>query len=159
GFGTADRWAMLSALSHDPLQRDVFNALCLGGTLVVPHADTIAPHRLAQWLSTRAVTAANLTPAMARLLAEGAASGLAALRNVFLVGDALAWADVARLQAFAPRARVTNLYGATETQRALGYFECGVRPEGQTPSSERALPATGGVRSSDLTPSSAQPIV
>jgi len=27
------------------------------------------------------------------------------------------------------RARVTNLYGATETQRALGYFECGVGGE------------------------------
>jgi amino acid adenylation domain-containing protein len=140
GFGEGDRWAMLSALGHDPLQRDLFNALCLGGTLVVPHVDTFSPRRLAQWLSARGVTAANLTPALARLLAEDTPASLDALRHVFLVGDALAWSDVARLQSVAPNTRVVNLYGATETQRALGYFEC-----------------APGVRSSDLTPYSNPP--
>jgi acyl-coenzyme A synthetase/AMP-(fatty) acid ligase/aryl carrier-like protein len=123
GLGPDDTHSMLSALTHDPLQRDMFNALCLGGRLAVPHPDSIGPRRLALWLAESGVTIANLTPATARLACEDAATTLPALRHVFLVGDALARQDVERLHALAPHACVTNLYGATETQRALAFLE------------------------------------
>ena len=47
---------------------------------------------------------------------------LASLRWAFLVGEALHGEDVERLQTLAPRALAVNLYGATETQRAVGWY-------------------------------------
>ena len=120
-LGPGDRFAMLSALSHDPLQRDIFTALCLGGELAIPDPDAIAPRRLARWAADAGVTVANLTPALARWLCEAPAGALPALRHVFLVGDVLTHQDVHRLHELAPAVCVTNLYGTTETQRALSW--------------------------------------
>jgi acyl carrier protein len=63
---------------------------------------------------------------MAQLLTEPAAGGtpsaaLPALRYVLLVGDVLTRLDVERIGKLAPRATCVNLYGSTETQRAVGY--------------------------------------
>ncbi len=41
-LGEADRFSMLSALSHDPLQRDIFTALWVGGTLCIPDPEQMA---------------------------------------------------------------------------------------------------------------------
>jgi len=40
-LGPSDRFAMMSALAHDPLHRDVFLALQLGATIVIPDPDTL----------------------------------------------------------------------------------------------------------------------
>ncbi|HYG61368.1 MAG TPA: condensation domain-containing protein, partial [Thermoanaerobaculia bacterium] len=45
------------------------------------------------------------------------------LRRAFFVGDALTRRDVERLRALAPRVACVNLYGSTETQRAVAYHE------------------------------------
>jgi|GEM_PF-1965822 len=47
---------------------------------------------------------------------------LPALRWAFLVGEALRGEDVERLARLAPAALAVNLYGATETQRAVGWY-------------------------------------
>ncbi|MEM8964756.1 MAG: condensation domain-containing protein, partial [Acidobacteriota bacterium] len=66
-----DRVSMLSGLAHDPLQRDLFTALGLGGTIVVPDPTQIVqPGYLAQWMAEKRVSVAHLTPAMGQLLAE-----------------------------------------------------------------------------------------
>ncbi|HVT56893.1 MAG TPA: non-ribosomal peptide synthase/polyketide synthase, partial [Thermoanaerobaculia bacterium] len=121
-----DRWSLLSGLAHDPLQRDIFTPLQLGATLCIPDPrDIFAAGRLAEWMRRSALTVANLTPAMAQLLTEAPPGGLPSevpsLRYAFLVGDLLTWNDVSRLRRMAPGVTCVNLYGATETQRAIGY--------------------------------------
>ncbi|MES2295470.1 MAG: amino acid adenylation domain-containing protein [Pseudomonadota bacterium] len=119
-----DRFAMLSGLAHDPLQRDIFTTLCLGATLCIPHPECIAPLRLAQWLAAHQVSVAHLTPAMAQVLSEAPPGlSLPALERVFLVGDVLTRRDVQRLQSLAPAAKVVNYYGSTETQRAVSFYD------------------------------------
>ncbi|HEX6902548.1 MAG TPA: condensation domain-containing protein, partial [Thermoanaerobaculia bacterium] len=51
GLSERDRFSLLSGLSHDPLQRDIFTALYLGATICVPAPDDIAPARLAAWMA------------------------------------------------------------------------------------------------------------
>ncbi|HEV7509096.1 MAG TPA: amino acid adenylation domain-containing protein [Thermoanaerobaculia bacterium] len=128
GLGEAERHTMLSGLAHDPLQRDLFTSLGLGGTLCIPGPDDIGtPGRLAAWMARREITFTNLTPAMATVLTEAPGGGAAlatipTLRWAMLVGDVLTRLDVDRLRRVAPSAAVVNLYGATETVRALGYY-------------------------------------
>jgi len=60
---------------------------------------------------------------MGQLLTHGRAADvtLPALRYAFFVGDVLRTSDVDRMRRLAPNVRCINLYGATETQQALGY--------------------------------------
>src|SRR6185503_5842085 len=124
GITEAERFSMLSGLSHDPLQRDVFTPLQLGATICIPdQEDIVSPGRLGEWLRRAEVTVADLTPAMGRLAAEPLPEEetgcvLPTLRYAFFVGDALTKTDVARLRKRAPLMTCVNLYGATETQRA-----------------------------------------
>ncbi|MBA2672060.1 non-ribosomal peptide synthetase [Ramlibacter sp.] len=144
GFTQDERFSMLSGLAHDPLQRDIFTPLCLGGCVCIPHPETIAPHRLGPWMREQAITVANLTPAMGQILAQGAQDqALPALRHIFLVGDVLTRRDVQRLQALAPSAQVVSNYGATETQRAVGCYE--LRHEAPHDAAREIIPLGRGV--------------
>lgn len=116
---------MLSGLAHDPLQRDIFTALWVGGTICIPDAEQFfTPGWLAEWMSEQGITFAHLTPPMARLITETARIGcrMEHLRYAFFVGDKLTRNDVANLKEIAPRVIAINSYGATETQRAVGYY-------------------------------------
>jgi amino acid adenylation domain-containing protein len=131
GLDGNDRHGMLSALSHDPLQRDLLTPLWFGAELVVPDPEGLQiPGYLAGWVKREGLTILNLTPAMMELLLESAQSTDAAeirelpdLRRAFVVGDQLRKTDVERLYRLAPSLVCLNLYGATETQRAVSYFE------------------------------------
>jgi amino acid adenylation domain-containing protein len=131
GLDGADRYSMLSGLAHDPLQRDIFTALCLGGTICIPTAEEIAtPGRLAAWMARSAVTVAHLTPAMGQILTEPPGGGaepasIPSLRWALLVGDVLTRLDVERIRRLAPGVTCVNLYGSTETQRAVGHHVAG----------------------------------
>jgi amino acid adenylation domain-containing protein len=123
GLGKDDRFAMLAGLSHDPLLRDVFAPLFVEGTLFVPAAGSMAePGWLAEWMRSRRVTVAHLTPAMAQLLC-GAKPGvrLDDLRYAFFGGDVLDARAVRELRRVAPNVTCVNFYGATETPQAMGY--------------------------------------
>jgi amino acid adenylation domain-containing protein len=122
GLGADDRISLLSGLSHDPLQRDIFTPLSLGGTVCVPAVDDIVAGLLAAWMQRQGITVAHLTPAMGQLLTEGAAGiSITSLRWVLLVGDVLTRLDVDRLRRLAPQVTCVNLYGSTETQRAVAH--------------------------------------
>ena len=144
GFGTEDRFSLLSGLSHDPLHRDVFTPLQTGGSIAVPDPEQIgSPGYLAAWMRDERVTVANLTPAMGQLLAEGGGVGsLPALRLAFVVGDILTRRDVLRLQELAPELVCVNHYGSTETQRAVGYY---VVPPRETVGVPEVLPLGHGI--------------
>lgn len=64
----------------------------------------------------------TLTPAMGQLLSANATRQIPTLRNAFFVGDILTKRDCARLQSLAGNVRIINMFGTTETQRAVSYF-------------------------------------
>lgn len=117
-----DRFTMLSGISHDPIQRDIFTPLFLGAQLYVPSTDDIQHEKLAEWMKKYKTTVTHLTPAMGQILVGGAITQFPDLKNAFFVGDILIKRDVRRLQDLAPNARVINMFGTTETQRAVSYF-------------------------------------
>ncbi|MFD8978360.1 amino acid adenylation domain-containing protein [Streptomyces sp. NPDC059564] len=120
-----DRYSMLSGISHDPLHREVFTPLVTGATICVPdRLDVETPGRLAQWFRTAQVSVSHLTPPMARLFDQlSVAPGtLPLLERVFFLGDTLTSRDVRAITRMAGSATCVNLYGSTETQRAVGYY-------------------------------------
>ncbi|UZJ52385.1 hypothetical protein CBS101457_001705 [Exobasidium rhododendri] len=123
-LGAKSRFTMLSGIAHDPIQRDIFTPLFLGAELHIPTADDIGtPGRLAEWMAATKATVTHLTPAMGQLLSAQAVAQIPTLKNSFFVGDVLTKRDCTRLQALAPNVRIINMYGTTETQRAVSYFE------------------------------------
>ena len=116
-----DRFSMLSGLSHDPLQRDIFTPLWVGAALYIPAPDFVGnSRRFAEWMAENAITFAHMTPPMNAILTETAVS-LPALRYTFFVGDKVTKDDVNRLRQLAPQVSCINSYGSTETQRAVAY--------------------------------------
>ncbi|EPS97414.1 hypothetical protein FOMPIDRAFT_1166520 [Fomitopsis schrenkii] len=123
GLGEDSKFTMLSGIAHDPIQRDMFTPLFFGARLYVPTADDIGtPGRLAEWMADNEVTVTHLTPAMGQLLSAQATRQIPSLRNAFFVGDILTKRDCLRLQSLATNVRIVNMYGTTETQRAVSYF-------------------------------------
>ena len=119
-----DRFAMLSGLAYSHLHRDVFTALSLGATLYIPNpSEARSPEHLAEWLGRNAITVLHLTPALGQLLLTSGDARLPSVRRVFFGGDILTREMVASVRRLAPNATVGSFYGATETQRAVGYFE------------------------------------
>ncbi len=119
-----DRFAMLSGLAYSHLHRDVFTALSLGATLYIPNpSEARSPEQLAHWLERKAITVLHLTPALGQLLLTSGEARLPSVRRLFFGGDVLTAELVASVRQLAPNAIVGSFYGATETQRAVGYFE------------------------------------
>ncbi|KAH8926506.1 large subunit of L-aminoadipate-semialdehyde dehydrogenase, partial [Atractiella rhizophila] len=122
-MGENERFTMLSGIAHDPIQRDMFTPLFLGASLWIPTAEDIGtPGRLAQWMADKEVTVTHLTPAMGQLLSAQAKTQIPSLRNAFFVGDILTKRDCTRLQQLASNCQIINMFGTTETQRAVSYF-------------------------------------
>ena len=120
---SADRFALLGGLAHDPLLRDAFTPLVLGATLSVPPQEMLRePGALAAWLDAERVTVLHLTPQLARLLA-GTGTALPQVRLALLGGDQLADVDIAPLRALLPHARLVNCYGTTETPQVQSWHE------------------------------------
>ena len=114
---------MLSGIAHDPIQRDIFTPLFLGAQLIVPPAEDITFDRLARWASDNEVTVTHLTPAMGQILLGSIEPKVPSLHAAFFVGDILLKRDCRRLQDLAPNVRIKNMYGTTETQRAVSFYE------------------------------------
>lgn len=104
-------------------QRDIFTPLFLGAQIVVPPRDMIAHELLAEWMRENKVTVTHLTPAMGQILVGGASAQMPSLHHAFFVGDLLTKKDCRKLQDLASNVNIINLYGTTETQRAVSFFE------------------------------------
>ncbi|KIW44701.1 L-aminoadipate-semialdehyde dehydrogenase [Exophiala oligosperma] len=118
-----DKFTMLSGIAHDPIQRDMFTPLFLGAQLLVPSKNDIQNERLAEWMQKYGATVTHLTPAMGQILVGGATAHFDKLHHAFFVGDILIKRDCRSLQDLAPNVRIVNMYGTTETQRAVSYYE------------------------------------
>ncbi|OUM63426.1 hypothetical protein PIROE2DRAFT_20668 [Piromyces sp. E2] len=124
GLSEKDKFTLLSGIAHDPIQRDIFTPIFLGAQLLVPTAEDIGtPGRLAEWMSKNEITVTHLTPAMGQLLSANAVALIPSLRNAFFVGDVLTKRDIKRLQNLAKNTTIINMYGTTETQRAVSYLK------------------------------------
>jgi L-aminoadipate-semialdehyde dehydrogenase len=89
----------------------------------VPSRDDIQNERLAEWMKEHGATVTHLTPAMGQILVGGASAVFDKLHHAFFVGDILIKRDCRALQDLAPNVCIVNMYGTTETQRAVSYFE------------------------------------
>jgi len=119
-----DRFCLLSGLAYNHLHRDVFTPLVLGATLYVPPGEIVRdPVRLTEWLRENSISVLHLTPALGQLLLTAGTQPLPAVRRVFFGGDVLTRGEVARIRELASNATIGSFYGATETQRAVGYYE------------------------------------
>lgn len=108
---------------YTQLRKLVFTPLFFGASLYVPTAEDIGtPGRLAEWMADNEVTVTHLTPAMGQLLSAQATRQIPTLRSAFFVGDVLTKRDCLRLQSLATNVNIVNMYGTTETQRAVSYF-------------------------------------
>lgn len=117
------KFTMLSGIAHDPIQRDIFTPFFLGAQLCIPTEASIGtPGQLAVWMAKHEITVTHLTPAMGQLLAANADTLIPKLEHSFFVGDILTKRDVQRLQHLAPNCNIVNMYGTTETQRAVSHF-------------------------------------
>jgi amino acid adenylation domain-containing protein len=120
----SDRFSLLSGLGYNHLHRDVFTAVSLGATVYVPTPQVLAsPDRLTEWLLENEITILHLTPALGQLLQTSYGRTFPSVHNISFGGDVLTKGDVARIREIAPNAKIGNRYGATETQRAIGYFK------------------------------------
>ncbi|KAL8762296.1 MAG: hypothetical protein Q9184_001665 [Pyrenodesmia sp. 2 TL-2023] len=122
-LSSSDRFTMLSGIAHDPIQRDMFTPLFLGAQLLVPSREDIQHELLAEWMRREGATVTHLTPAMGQILVGGASTFFPSLHHAFFVGDILIKRDCRRLQELAPNVNIVNMFGTTETQRAVSYFE------------------------------------
>jgi acyl-coenzyme A synthetase/AMP-(fatty) acid ligase len=120
-----DRFSLLSGLTHDPLQRDRFSSLCLGATLVIPAAEVFGSMQLGAWMDAQQITVTHITPAMTQVLCSDENAKLDSLRFASLTGERLRHDTAWLLQNRNAQLRITNSYGATETQRAATYYEVG----------------------------------
>ncbi|CAG7949805.1 unnamed protein product [Penicillium olsonii] len=142
-----EKFTMLSGIAHDPIQRDIFTPLFLGAQLLVPAREDIQNEKLAEWMQKFGATVTHLTPAMGQILVGGASAQFPALHHAFFVGDILIKRDCRSLQGLAPNVAVVNMYGTTETQRAVSYFEIPSYSshEGYLDTSKDVIPAGRGM--------------
>uniref|UniRef100_A0A093VCQ0 Alpha-aminoadipate reductase n=1 Tax=Talaromyces marneffei PM1 TaxID=1077442 RepID=A0A093VCQ0_TALMA len=101
---------------------DIFTPLFLGAQLLVPSRSDIAHERLAEWMAKYSPTVTHLTPAMGQILVGGASATFPSLKSAFFVGDVLTTRDCKALRALAENVNIINMYGTTETQRAVSYY-------------------------------------
>jgi amino acid adenylation domain-containing protein len=122
----ADRVTMFSGLAHDPLLRDVFTPLWIGGTLCIPNEEALASGRVGDWMNEQEITLLHLTPPLADVLSAGrdpSKGACTALRYAVFGGDSLRPVHLDSIKQLAPQASCVNAYGATETPQIMSWYE------------------------------------
>jgi amino acid adenylation domain-containing protein/thioester reductase-like protein len=123
-----DRVAQMASMAFDTSIEQVFVALTAGATLLLPPPGTMAPSELLRRVERRHATVLDLTPAYWNQLLALTQPADERLRSVrlMIVGGEPADPGVCRtaLRA-APRARLLNAYGLTETTITSALFDVG----------------------------------
>lgn len=150
-LGETDRFCLLSGLAYNHLHRDVFTPLALGATLYVPPGEVARdPERLTKWLRANSISVMHLTPSLGQLLLTAGMQPLPAVRRVFFGGDVLTVGLIAELRRVLPNAIIGSFYGATETQRAVGYYEIPAGYATNSGGANRPLPLGRGIKDVQL---------
>jgi amino acid adenylation domain-containing protein len=150
-LSATDRFSLLSGLAYNHLHRDVFTALALGASIYVPSPDILkSPDLLIQRLEQNEITVLHLTPALGRLLRTSTNKSLPSVRRIFFGGDVLTTEDVNLTRELALNAKVVSFYGATETQRAVGYYQIPEDLPADEHETKRAIPLGRGIKDVQL---------
>ncbi len=126
-----DRVAQLAAMAFDTSLEQILVTLANGATLMLPPAGTIAPADLLRYLGHQRVTVIDLTPAYWHQLLAVTEPDDGRLRSVRLMisgGEMADPADCGALMRAAPRARLLNAYGLTETTITSALFDVSASP-------------------------------
>jgi amino acid adenylation domain-containing protein len=138
-IGPGDRVAQLTALSFDPVLRDIFMPLTSGASLHVPKRNLLLNARgVLRWFSNSAITLAHCVPSLMKawLQADRGDKPFQTLRYILFAGEPLTDRLLKRFAAAAgPDTCIVNLYGPTETTLAktanrIERAEPGVQPVG-----------------------------
>lgn len=134
-INATDAVLLVSALSFDLTQKNVFAPLMVGATLHLWPAEHYDPQAIAQAIAAKQITLLNCTPSAFYPLVDEATAPelarLASLRYVFLGGEAIAAGRLASwINAASNRASVVNTYGPTECTDICA-FHC-LEPEAYT---------------------------
>lgn len=118
---------MMAGLSHDPVMRDIFLPLSMGGKVVIPtDAQIFEPCTLRTLATDNEVNVLHVTPSAGRLMAIGESQWRAdSVDAVFWGGERLTKNSVDTWQGLAPNAVQYNLYGASETPQAALIHQIG----------------------------------
>ncbi|MCF6402533.1 amino acid adenylation domain-containing protein [Chitinophaga filiformis] len=113
------RISQIAPVTFDASLKDILVALTSGATLCIPAPDTRQRiPSLVQWLSDMRISILQTVPSLFRLITremEESRINLPALRHVVLAGERLYGRDVLNWQKVNGGARLSNMYGLTET--------------------------------------------
>ncbi|MFJ4187802.1 amino acid adenylation domain-containing protein [Kitasatospora sp. NPDC089509] len=112
-----------SSISFDAGSQEVLTPLVNGGVLVLHDGDSKDPAQLLDSVHRTGVSSMLLSAAFLPAFVEAADGRELALRQLAVVGDTFAAADVRRLYAAHPGLTVVNGYGPTENSIASTYHE------------------------------------
>jgi len=109
---------------------EIFQALSAGVPLVIiPPALLQSPQALLRDLDARGVTQLTLVPSLLKNLLEGGQGEPARwLKSIYTSGEALHLSGLERFAECFPRARLVNIYGATEMGADVTYQEVTIDP-------------------------------
>lgn len=123
-LGAQDRFALLAGPGYDPVLRETFAPILVGGRLFVPPHEVTpeAGGLLLDWLATTGITVLHATPALLELILRRGTPGtrLDRMRLVVVGGAPLTWGLVRRLRTLTD-AEIVNAYGTTETPQLASY--------------------------------------
>lgn len=113
----ASRFALISTIAADLGHTQLFGALCGGGTLVLVDEETaFQPAALADFMRREAVQVLKITPSHLRgLLAAHETADLLPSDTLIFGGEAFDAGLLSKISALAPKLRIFNHYGPTES--------------------------------------------
>lgn len=144
GITTEARIAMVTSPSFDVVLREMLLAALVGAELHVPGPATRTdPGQILTWLAAAAVDTVHVVPSLATRWAMATpAQRLPALRRTLFAGEPLHGRQVTLWRDRAPRSKIINLYGPSETTLAKFWHEIGPDPEPGIQPVGRPLPGT-----------------
>lgn len=120
GTGRGARVLSYAPLNFDVSLLDVWATLSRGGaTVLVDHDTATDGAALAELMTATGVTVAQAVPLAFRLISAAAPAPLLDLERILLTGDVTPPELASMLPELAPRARVHNVYGSTETNNSI----------------------------------------
>ncbi|WP_066507710.1 non-ribosomal peptide synthetase [Abyssisolibacter fermentans] len=114
------RVSQLTAPTFDAVLRDIFVPLCCGGTICIPHDDSIILNELEliKWIEKKQITLIHTVPSLFRRIANVIDDNnvLNSLKYILLSGEMVRGNDVKKfMNSYKNKISLVNLYGTTET--------------------------------------------